>query len=181
MSIKLRACAGLAVVVLSLPASLAASDRDRVERLQWRGHAQSASVVVLPGHTLYPERCGDRPAALIAGAGLTTVLGQFSVRQSHCLNEAGSFDDGQFEFMKADGTTVTGQYFGQLIPSLPQPPNTSLAGGVINGQVCVEGGTALTGIVDDCAAGRYSPAMGVLNLVTGDGTIFIDYKLGVRR
>jgi hypothetical protein len=180
MSIKLRACARLAVVVLGLPASLAASDRDRVERLQWRGHAQSASVVVLPGHTLHPERCGSRPAALIAGAGLTTVLGQFTVRQSHCLNEAGSFDDGQFEFMKADGTTVTGQYSGQLIPSLPPPPNTPPAG-VINGQVCVEGGTALTGIVDDCAAGRYSPALGVLNLATGDGTIFIDYKLGVRR
>ena len=179
MSIKLRACARLAVVVLGLPASLAASDRDRVERLQWRGHAQSASVVVFPGHTLYPERCGGRPAALIAGAGLTTVLGQFVVRQSHCLNETGGFEGGQFEFIKTDGTTVTGRYSGQLIPSFP-PPITP-ASGVINGQVCVEGGTALTGIVDDCAAGRYSPALGVLNLLTGDGTIFIDYKLGVRR
>ena len=115
MSIKLRACARLAVVVLVLPASLAASDRDRVERLQWRGHAQSASVVVFPDHMLYPERCGGRAAALIAGAGLTTVLGQFTVRQSHCLDNAGGFDEGQFEFIKTDGTTVTGRYWGSSV------------------------------------------------------------------
>lgn len=178
---KMRAFARLGVVVLVVPASLAASDRDRVERVHLRGHAQSASVVVLPGQSLHPERCGDRPAAIIAGAGLTTVFGQFVVRQSHCLNDTGGFDGGQFEFIKTDGTTLTGRYMGQLIPNFPPPPNTPPASGVISGQVCIESGTAFTRIVDDCAAGSYSPALGVLNLVTGDGTIFIDYKLGVRR
>jgi hypothetical protein len=178
---EIRAFARLAVVVLALPASVAASDRDRIVRLHLRGHAQSGSVVRTPGETLHPERCLVRPAAVITGAGLSTVLGQFVVRQSHCLDNTGGFDEGQFEFVRTDGTTVTGRYTGQLIPS-PSPtqgdPPTSA---VISGRVCIDGGTAFPDIVDDCAAGRYSPALGVLNLVTGDGTIFIDYLLGVRR
>ena len=52
---------------------------------------------------------------------------------------------------------------------------------MILGSVCVQGGTAFSHIVNDCAAQRYSAALGVLNLTTGDGTVFLDYALGVGR
>jgi hypothetical protein len=157
-----------------------AEDWGRV-RLPWKGHAQSASKTVLPGDPLHPDRCEGRPAAVIAGAGLTTLIGQFEVRQSHCLGDNGGFGQGEFTFTTVEGRTIFGRYSGQLVPTFPPPPGALPESGLIHGSVCVEGGTALPGIVNDCAAGRLSPALGVLNLVTGDGTIFIDYALGLKR
>ena len=168
-------------IFVTLPVIDLAADRDRTARVPWKGQAQSASAVVTPGNPLYPDRCDGRPAAVAAGAGLTTLLGQFLVQQSHCLGDNGGFDAGEFTFTTIGGRTVHGQYSGQLVPAFPPPPGALPASGVIHGRVCVSGGTAFPGIVDDCAAGRYSPALGILNLVTGDGTIFIDYGLGLRR
>jgi hypothetical protein len=157
-----------------------AEERTRV-RLPLKGHAQSSSKTVFPGDPLHPARCGARPAAVVSGAGLTTLLGQFVAQQSHCLGENGAFGEGEFSFTTTAGRTLYGRYDGQLMPTFPPPPGAPPQSGVIHGNVCVEGGTALRGIVDDCAANRYSPALGVLNLVTGDGTIFVDYALGLRR
>ena len=158
-----------------------ASNGERLARLPWKGHAQSASAIVTPGSPLYPDRCDGRAAAIVAGAGRTTLLGQFVVQQSHCLGENGAFDRGEFTFTNIGGRTVHGKYAGQLVPAFPPPPDAPPGSGVIHGRVCVAGGTAFRGIVNDCAAERYSPVLGVLNLVTGDGTIFIDYQLGLRR
>jgi hypothetical protein len=149
-------------------------------RRQWRGQAQVASRVVLPGDPLHPARCAG-PAAILGGAGLTNLLGQFVGEQSHCLNDDGSFDQGQFVYTAPDGRTIRGRYYGRIVPAVPPPAGQPPSNGVILGNVCVRGGTAFDHIVNDCAAGRYSPARGVLNLTTGDGTIFLDYALGVRR
>jgi hypothetical protein len=45
-------------------------------RRQWSGLAQLASRIVLPGDPLHPDRCAG-PAAILGGAGLTNLLGQF--------------------------------------------------------------------------------------------------------
>jgi hypothetical protein len=158
-----------------------ASNGDRTARLPWIGQAQLASVIVTPGNPLYPERCVGRPAAVVAGAGLTTLLGQLVAQQSHCLGDNGAFDLGEFTFTNTSGRTIHGKYHGQLVPAFPPPPGATPGAGIIQGRVCVAGGTAVSGIVNDCAADRYSPALGVLNLVTGDGAIIIDYALGLRR
>jgi hypothetical protein len=81
MRLKLFSIVALTVVAAQWP--VLAQGRGHIVRLPWKGHAQSASVVVPPGDPIYPPRCGTQPAALIVGAGLTTLLGQFSVRQSH--------------------------------------------------------------------------------------------------
>jgi hypothetical protein len=179
MRLKLFSIVALAVLAALWP--VLAQGRGHIVRLPWKGHAQSASMVVPPGDPMHPARCDTQPAALIVGAGLTTLLGQFSVRQSHCLGENGAFSSGEFEFTTTAGRTIRGQYFGQLVPTFPPPPNTPPSGGLIQGSVCVSDGDAFARIVDDCASGDYSPALGILNLVTGDGTIFIDYALGVGR
>jgi hypothetical protein len=169
-------------VCAALVAPAFADDRHEAEpeRRAWRGQAQVASRIVTPGDPLHPDRCAG-PAAILGGAGLTTVLGLLVAEQSHCLNPDFSFDHGQFVFTATDGRTITGQYYGQIVPALPPAPNQPPANGVILGMVCVEGGTAFDHIVNDCARRRFVPARGLLNLTTGDGTIFLDYVLRVRR
>ena len=166
--------------VLVVPAHADDEDDNSSGRRKWNGVAQLASRIVLPGDPLHPDRCAG-PAAILGGAGLTTLLGQFVGQQSHCLNPDGSFDQGQFVFTATDGRTIRGRYYGQIVPAVAPPPNELPTSGVILGSVCVQGGTAFSHIVNDCAAQRYAPARGVLNLTTGDGTIFLDYALGVRR
>jgi len=159
-----------------------ADGREHIVRLPWKGHAQVASKIVPPGHPQHDARCGTDVEAIISGAGLMTLLGQFFAEQSHCLRSDFSFYSGRFTFTSPDGRTVGGQYFGQLVPALLPPPSTPpLGSGVIRGNVCVEGGTVFPRILNDCAAGRYSSATGILNLDTGDGTVFIDYQIGVGR
>jgi len=147
---------------------------------QWRGQAQVASRIVGPGDPLHPARCAG-PAAILGGAGLTSLLGLLTAEQSHCLNADGSFDRGRFVFTATDGRTISGRYYGQIVPAVAPPPDQPPSNGIILGSVCIQGGTAFDHIVDDCAAGRYAPARGVLNLTTGDGTIFLDYTLRVRQ
>ena len=166
--------------VLIAPAYADDDDKNSSGRRQWSGQAQLASRIVLPGDPLHPSRCAG-PAAILGGAGLTTLLGQFLGQQSHCLNPDGSFDQGQFIFTAADGRTIRGRYYGKVVPAVAPPPNEPPSSGVILGSVCVQGGTAFSHIVNDCAAQRYADALGVLNLTTGDGTIFLDYLLGVGR
>jgi hypothetical protein len=165
---------------LAFPAYADDSGETGSGRRQWRGQAELASRIVLPGDPLHPARC-QGAAVILGGAGLTSLLGQFVAEQSHCLNEDGSFNQGRFVFTAPDGRTIRGRYYGQIVPALPPPPNQPPGSGVILGKVCVSAGTAFRDIVNDCAANRYAPARGLLNLTTGDGTIFLDYALGVRR
>jgi hypothetical protein len=170
------------VVCAAVVAPVYADDEDESgsRRRPWRGQAQLASRIVLPADPLHPARCAGA-AAILGGAGLTTLLGQFLGEQSHCLNPDGSFDQGEFVFTATDGRTISGQYYGQIVPAVPPPANQPPSSGVIVGNVCVQGGTAFDDIVNDCARQRYAPALGILNLTTGDGTIYLDYALGVRR
>ena len=174
----------LSVVTVMSALPLAADSRDHVLRFTWRGHAQTASKIVPPGDAQHDAaRCGTDPQAVISGAGVTTLLGQFMATQSHCLRLADfSFYGGVFSYTTPDGKTVEGQYRGQFAPALLPPSQSPPRGSVlILGNLCVKGGTAHPRIVDDCAADRYSPARGILNLDTGDGTVFLDYELGIRR
>jgi hypothetical protein len=178
--VRMSLIATAVCAALAIPA-YADDERDTgARRRPWSGHAQLASRIVVPGDPLHPTRC-DGPAAILGGAGLTNLLGQFLGQQSHCLNQDGSFDKGHFVFTATDGRTIRGQYYGRIVPAVPPPPDQPPTSGLILGSVCVQGGTAFDHIVNDCAAHRYAPARGVLNLTTGDGTIFLDYALGVRR
>jgi hypothetical protein len=162
------------------PAYAEDQDASRSGRQQWSGQAQLASRIVLPNDPAHPVRCAG-PAAIIGGAGLTNLLGQFLAQQSHCLNEDGSFDQGQFVFTATDGGTIRGRYYGRIVPAVAPSPDQPPTNFVFLGSVCVQGGTAFNHIVNDCAAQRYAPARGMLNVTTGDATLFLDYPLGVRR
>ena len=87
---------------------------------------------------------------------------------------------GVFKLTNADGQTIQGRYFGQLVPTFNSifPPPAPEGTWLINGNVCISGGS-VGDIENDCAAHRYEPARGITNLSTGDATIFLDQPIGI--
>lgn len=111
---------------------------------------------------------------------VTRLLGPVIDEQSHCVREDGSFFGGVFKLTNADGHTIQGRYFGKLEPTFNSifPPPAPEGPWLINGNVCISGGSA--GDIDnDCAVHRYEPARGITNLSTGDATIFLDQTIKI--
>ena len=176
-----RSVVTLSTMIVLAGGVLAAGDESGFRRVRLFGQAQSVSKIVFSGDPAYPTRCLGAPAAVIGGAGLTNEQSQFLLEQSHCLGAAGTFTLGEFKFTGVDGSELVGRYFGELAPTVTSvfgdPP-----GGAWNviGNLCIEEGDLYRRVADDCAADHYFPARGLLNLGTGDATIFIDYPLGVK-
>lgn len=153
------------------------------ERKRFRADLQTTSTLVPPP----AGRCNDqagRPQVVgllqVVGAGDATFLGPVIDEQSHCVREDGSFFGGVFKLTNADGHTIQGRYFGKLEPTFNSifPPPTPEGPWLINGNVCISGGSA--GDIDnDCAVHRYEPARGITNLSTGDATIFLDQTIKI--
>jgi len=167
--------------------SAIASDDSRSkphERKRFRADLQTTSRLMIPPP---PERCNDQAGHAqvvgllqVVGAGDATFLGPVIDEQSHCVREDGSFFGGVFKLTNADGQTIQGRYFGQLVPTFNSifPPPAPEGTWLINGNVCISGGS-VGDIENDCAAHRYEPARGITNLSTGDATIFLDQPIGI--
>jgi hypothetical protein len=170
----------LTFIGVSLPVSSAMAEAH--ERKRFRADLQTTSRLVQP-----PVRCSDQPGLPpvvglleVVGAGDATFLGPVVVEQSHCVRQDGSFFRGVFKLTNADGDTIRGRYFGHLEPTFNStfPPPAPGGPWLINGNVCISGGSA--GDIDnDCSAHRYEPARGITNLSTGDATIFLDQTIGI--
>jgi hypothetical protein len=167
-------------------ASVMAMDGPRAkghERKRFRAYLQTTSRLIPPP----PGRCNDQPGLPpvvglleVVGAGDATFLGPVVDEQSHCVRADGSFFGGVFKLTNADGHTIRGRYFGHLEPTFNStfPPPAPAGPWLINGNLCISGGSA--GDIDnDCAAHRYEPARGITNLSNGDGTIFLDQTIGI--
>jgi hypothetical protein len=175
-------------------------------RLPFAAQATLSGKVILPNpadpaYTPYSSQClGQAPVQVIQGAGDSPDLGLFTDVQSHCLSlpEADPlrpgkvilpFFGGIFTFTNADGRTVTGQYEGELretdtstAPSSAAAPPTG--GWIIEGRICVSGGTLFKNIVNDCKAGRWFDARGltILDPLTGNAnlaTLFLHQTIGI--
>ncbi len=178
------------IAVTGLVASGATAATSRAdERTRFRGQFQATTRTVIPP----PEgRCDDEPghAAVVGlleaqGAGDVDVLGQILDEQSQCVRADGSFFDGRFTFTNRKGQSISGRFFGALVPTFNAtfPPETAGPAGawIVEGNVCVSGGN-FGRIRNDCRAGRYSPARGLAHLNldgTGDATVFIDQTIDI--
>ena len=153
------------------------------ERERFRAQLQVTSRLIAPP----ARRCSDRPGLPpvvglleVVGAGDATFLGPVIDEQSHCVRADGSFFGGVFRLTNAEGQTIRGEYFGHLAPTFNSifPPPAPAGPWLINGNVCISGGS-VGDIENDCAAQRYQPARGITNLSTGDATIFLDQMIEI--
>jgi hypothetical protein len=193
--IKTSAVAGL----VAWTCAMASAAQGETRRVPFVATFATTSRLVnygTPGYTAeYFTRCQGAPVLEIQGAGDASLLGVMTDIQSHCLALPGPADptalpffNGVFTFTDARGRTITGQYSGKLVPtntSVPPTMGPPQGAWIIVGAVCISGGTRVAGIVNDCAAGRYSPARGttVLNPFVDDtnpATLFLDQTIGVR-
>ena len=133
-------------------------------------------------------------------AGTTSLLGLVDDRQVHCLGdpvfvnpptdipEALPFEGGRFVFTDTKGRYIEGKYEGNATPTVASkpppagsPPGTPPTGTwIIEGKVCISGGSPQLRIVNDCAANRYFPARGVTDPLNGTATIYINQTIGFR-
>ena len=176
-------------------------------RLPFVAQAALSGKVILPNpadpaYTPYFSQYlgGRAPVQVIQAAGDAADLGPFTHVQSHCLSAPAAdplrpgkvvlpFFGDVFTFTNTDGRTVTGQYEGQLRetdtsnpPLSPTAPSTG--GWIIEGRVCVSGGTLFKNLVDDCKAGRWFAARGqtILDPLTGNAslaTLFLHQTIGI--
>ncbi len=182
-------------------------DRGKGRRLPFEAQATLSGKVILPNpadpaYIPHISQClgGQAPVQVIQGAGDSPQLGLFTDVQSHCLGlpEADPlrpgklvfpFFGGVFTFTNSNGQTISGQYQGQLretdtsvAPASAAAPPTG--GWVIEGQVCISGGTLFKQVVDDCKAGRWFDARGltILDPLAGNNnlaTLFLHQTVGV--
>jgi hypothetical protein len=184
---KLRLLIVLTFIGIGLNVSSAIATDDQRgeahERKRFRADLQTTSRLVPPP----PGRCNDQaglPQVVgllqVVGAGDANLLGPVIDEQSYCVRADGSFFGGVFKLTNADGRTIRGRYFGNLEPTFNSafPPPAPAGPWIINGSVCISGGSA-GDIENDCSAHRYEPARGITNLSTGDATIFLDQTIGI--
>jgi hypothetical protein len=179
----ITAVAGL----LTLSATAATSHAS--ERTRFRGQFQGTTRTVIPA----PEgRCEDEAGHApvvglleVQGAGDIDVLGLIVDEQSQCVRADGTFFDGRFTFTNRQGQSISGGFFGALVPTFNAtfPPETPAPAGawIVEGNVCVSSGN-FARIRNDCRAGRYLPARGLAHLNldgTGDATVFIDQTIEI--
>jgi hypothetical protein len=209
MTIKSRWLGMTAVVMASLFAINASSAENQGAglRLPFAAQATLSGKVILPNpadpaYTPYLSQClgGQAPVQVIQGAGDSLDLGLFTDVQSHCLSPPAAdplrpgkmvlpFFGGVFTFTNIDGRTVAGQYQGQLRETdTSNPPASATApptgGWIIEGRVCISGGTLFKNIVDDCKAGRWFAARGltILDPLAGNtnlATLLLNQTIGI--
>lgn len=190
--------APLAIATMAVAvASTAVADGRASERAPFKASLAVAGRVIFFGTTEYTQqyldRCHMAPVNLIQGAGDVSFLGVIADTQSHCLGTQDPtapntlpFFGGVFTFTNPAGQTVTGEYHGRLVPtntSIPPTMGPPQGAWVIEGLVCISGGTVFRNIVNDCAASRFFPARGItiLNPLTGDtneATLYLDQTIG---
>jgi hypothetical protein len=188
----------IAVCALALIGQSAAiADGDSAERVPFKASFAVAGRLIFFGTADYTQqyldRCHMAPVNLIEGVGDASFIGVMSDVQSHCLGTqdpsdptALPFFGGLFTFTNPEGRTVTGEYRGRLVPtntSIPPTMGPPQGGWIIEGMVCISGGTVFRHIENDCAANRFFPARGItiLNPLTGDtnqSTLFLDQTIG---
>jgi hypothetical protein len=164
--------------------------REWVRRVDFGATVTTTSYLVYPGTEGYDEGCAGRPMTTMVGAGTSSLLGVLWVRQSHCLGALESpvegpgvipLAGGRFEFVDARGKTVLGQYRGRLVatPNAGMGEVVPYGAWLIQGAACVSGGTRYPRIVDDCAADKYAPVRGAMNLNSLEATLFLDQTIGL--
>ena len=199
---KIERCMGnlapsAGVMLALVVASSAIADARAAERVPFKASFAVAGRVIFygsPDYTQqYLDRCHMAPVNLIEGAGDASILGTMTDVQSHCLGAPDPtapstlpFLGGEFTFTNSEGRTITGEYYGRLVStntSIPPTMGPPQGAWIIEGQVCISGGSALRNIVNDCVANRFFPARGItiLNPFTGDtneSTLFLDQTIG---
>jgi hypothetical protein len=173
-------------ISLLLAAGISATPAMGQEPHRFRAAVQVTSRIV-PAPA---GRCNDEPGHApvigvleIVGGGDASLLGPIVDEQSNCLRADLSFFSGRFTFKNAAGDTITGQYFGQLVPTFNAAiPSSGPPAGVwlILGNACIAQASTRQ-IHDDCADGRFQPARGITNLSTGDGSIYLDQVVAFDR
>jgi hypothetical protein len=187
-------------LMFSQAQATAVAEVGAVERVPFKASFAVAGRVIFygsPDYTQqYLDRCHMAPVNLIQGAGDASYLGTMTDVQSHCLGtqdptapNALPFFGGAFIFTSPDGRTITGEYHGRLVPtntSIPPTMGPPQGAWIIEGLVCISGGTVFRNIVNDCVANLFFPARGItiLNPLTGDtneSTLFLDQTIGMAR
>jgi hypothetical protein len=186
MKRRLNRCVINGVVgLLVLPATVAINHAS--EPTSFRGQFQATTRTVIPSPA---GRCDDEPghAPVVGlleaqGAGDVDLLGAIIDEQSQCVRADGTFFDGRFTFTNRAGHSISGRFFGALVPTFNAtfPPETPGPTGawIVEGNVCIAGGN-FGRIRNDCRDGRYFPARGLAHLNpdgTGDATVFIDQTI----
>jgi hypothetical protein len=109
----------------------------------------------------------------VRGRGHSTQLGEFTTRQTHCLNPSRDpfgFTNGLYEWTSvSDGSTIRGHYGGRVIPT----PTSSE-----DGQAYIDAAwdiTEGTGRLRSARGGGY--ATGLLTLATGAAGVVLDGRI----
>lgn len=119
-----------------------------------------------------PSQDGRCPAltVTIGGPGIATHMGNFTTEQEHCVEPTGAnplaFTNGLYTFTAADGSTISGRYNGQLIPTETTASDDLF---MIEGRFTIEEGTGRF----DGATGS-GVADGLQNLTTGEASLVLD-------
>lgn len=96
--------------------------------------------------------------------------GNFTTEQEHCVDPTGAnplaFTNGLYTFTAADGSTISGRYNGQLIPTETTAGDDLF---MIEGRFTIEEGTGRF----DGATGS-GVADGLQNLTTGEASLVLD-------
>jgi hypothetical protein len=186
----------LAIISMVVALSGAVADVSAAERVPFKASFTVAGRVIFYGSPdyaqLYLDRCHMAPVDVIQGAGDASYLGTMTDVQSHCLGDPADpsslpFFAGAFTFTNPAGKTITGEYHGQLVPtntSIPPTMGPPQGAWIIEGLVCISGGTIFRNIANDCAANLFFSARGItiLNPLTGDtneSTLFLDQTIGI--
>ena len=128
---------------------------------------------------------------VLAGAGLTNLLGPVHDEQSHCAQLDLTVDHGVVTFTGAalggppggtdSAASITARYRAHLVPTVRSILPTAMTppGGfwLIYGEVCVWKGTGkFANVINDCPVpgnpGRFVPARGTLDFDTGQANVF---------
>ena len=167
---------------------VAAATTEATERRRFRASFHVTTRMVPPP----PGRCDDDPgqAPVVGlleaqGAGDADILGLIVDEQSQCVRQDGTFFNGRFTFTNRNGASISGRFFGALVPTFnarfPPAVPAPIGPWLVEGNVCISGGT-IGRVHNDCRAGLYFPARGLANLNadgTGDAAVFIDQTIGL--
>jgi hypothetical protein len=163
---------GIAVTILvMIPSFVSAQETESVDSVAASRAGLPFKAVFSATSTVEEDgrRCPGGLKATVRGTGLATQLGKFTTLQTHCINPATDpfgFTRGIYQFTAEDGSTITGQYGGRIVPTTTSN---------VDGQFYVDAVFSITrgtGRLRGAQGG--GGASGLLTPSTGDSNVVLD-------